>query len=84
MTSRPKPAEGCEHIDLGDDSEWYLEVPLEEDDDGRQQGFIFRPDGRESASVNAAEGLGHLTGEFETPIPDDVLADLSNYSEQYA
>lgn len=83
MTVRSKPSEGCAHIDLGHDCEWYLEVPTEPDADGRSQGFLFRPDGKESASVNAAKGLGHLTGDDETPIPQDVLDDLSDYVDEY-
>lgn len=78
----PRAQPGEENIDLG--AGWYLAVPDEADDDGRKQGFVFRPDGRDSASVEAALGLGHLTGLDETPVPPAVLRELEQYREEYA
>lgn len=80
--TRRKPDAGDKHIDLPLD--WYLAVPIEADENGRQQGFVFRPDGKDSASLNAALGLGHLTGNDETVLPPQVRAALRKLEEQYS
>lgn len=79
---RRKPDAGDEFIDLEDD--WYMSVPIEADDDGRRQGFVFRPDGRDSASLVFALEMGHLSGDEETPVPRNVLRDLEQYEEEHS
>ncbi len=79
---RRKPDAGDEIIDLLDD--WYMSVPINADDDGRRQGFVFRPDGRDSASLVFALEMGHLSGDDETPIPRHVLNDLAKYEDEHS
>jgi len=64
-----------ERIDLSED--WYMELDGSTRENGERQGFVFRPDGKDSASLTAARGLGHLTGNFETKIPPNVMEDIS-------
>lgn len=54
-----------------------MELDASTREGGELQGFVFRPDGRDSASLNAARELGHLTGGYETKIPDNVPRELN-------
>lgn len=62
---------------------WYLELDGSTRDEGFQA-FLNRPDGHETASLDAARNLGHLTGQDETPIPPKVFAEIqSKEYDQY-
>jgi len=54
---------------------WHILLDGSTRDDGLQA-FVFRPDGRESASLSAARDYGHLTGEDETVIPGTVSREI--------
>ena len=72
-----------DRIDLPED--WYMELVRVDRGLGKDvlQGFVFRPDGKDSASLEAALGLGHLTGDYETPVPINVRAKLQDYYEDF-
>lgn len=63
-----------QRLDLG--SGWYLMLDASTREGGELQGFVFRPDGRDSASLEAARLLGHLTGGYETKLPSTVHTEL--------
>jgi hypothetical protein len=57
---------------------WTLEIVKGDD---REQGFVFAPGDRDSASLAYALACGATSGENETAIPSDVMKALEAYRE---
>ena len=56
---------------------WYMELDDSTRDEG-YQGFVFRPDGRESASLAFAREVGTTSGDDETELPPAVFDAINN------
>ena len=69
-----KEHEDGERIDLGEG--WYMELDGSTREEGELQGFVYRPDGRDSASLSAARSFGHLTGGYETTLTRNILMEI--------
>lgn len=63
---------------------WKLELDPSTRPEGEFQGFVFSPDGRESASLAYALEVGTTSGNDECEIPQAVLTELEKYAEQYS
>lgn len=62
---------------------WWMEIEPRGEGEA-DQGFVFSPDGRESASLACALGTGMTSGNDEREIPAKVLEALQQYEEKYA
>ena len=62
---------------------WYMELDSSTREEG-EQGFVFSPDGRHSSSLACAIGTGMTSDTDEIEIPQEVLAELEKYEDQYA
>lgn len=63
---------------------WYMVLDGSTREEGEYQGFVFHPDGHESASLAWALDVGTTSGVEEYPIPPEVLKDLEQYAERYS
>lgn len=63
---------------------WYMELDGSTREGDDLQGFVFSPDGKESASLACAIGTGATSGDDERQIPESVLAALAQYEEKYS